>query len=125
MIFWQKVAFGYEGFGSYGGWSMIIKSKLLSNTKFKVTYTLNESSVIGALSYNIQNRSSVESYLRNVLKGKCFTEEAEIDTFLKWPKTLNSNAITNEATTYAVAYLNRNYGDAMTYLKKKGLLLKE
>ena len=124
-MIWQKLAFGYEGFGSYQGWSIFIKSKLFSNTKFKVTYTLTESSVIGALSYNIQNRSSVESYLRNVLNGKCYTEETEIDTFLKWPKTLNQNAITNEATTYAVAYLNRNYSDAITYLKKKGLLLKE
>ena len=125
MIFWQKIAFGYEGFGSYRGWSMSIKSKFLSNTKFKVTYTLDERSVLSALSYDILNRAAIENYWKRLMKGKVYTEYTEIETFLKWPKSQNENAVTNEATTYAVAYLNRNLGDAVTYLKKKGLLLKE
>ena len=122
MIFWQHTFNGFTGIGSANGWSIEIKNKLLSRTRFKVIYTLDESSVIGALSFDIQNRSSVESYLRNILKGKSFTEETEIDTFLRWPKTLNENLITREATTHAIAHLNYALSDAISYLKKKGIV---
>lgn len=122
MIYWQKTFNGLEGYGHYRGWEIVIENKILSRTKFKVKYILNCSTIMMAF-ISDPNKIKIEESLRKILNGREFVEETEINNYLKWPKTLYDNLVTNEATTHAVAHLNYALGDAITYLKKKGIAI--
>ncbi len=108
-------------FYCYRGWRINITGKFLSKTRFKVTYTLDCNSIMKEFWFD-PNKEAIESYFKNILLGKEFVVETEINTFLKWPKTINESTVNHEANTYAIAYLNNQLGDAITYLKKKGLI---
>ena len=122
MIYWSKTFRGLIGSGHYRGWNVEIENKILSRTKFNVKYTLDENSLISAFKFDFQNRSIIVSQLSKVMKGRVFNEFKEIDTFLRWPKTLNDNTVTSEATTHAIAHLNYAL-DVIPYLKQRGIEL--
>ena len=121
MIFWQRTFSGFVASGTYRGWNLEIVNKILSRTKFRVIYTLDENSLVDVFKTNPQNYSFIQSKCKNIMQGRTFTEYTEIDTFLRWPRTLNDEAVTHEAATHAVAHLNYALKDAVTYLRAKGI----
>jgi hypothetical protein len=121
MIIWQSTFGGFQAGGYLQGWNIEISSKLFSRTKFKVVYTLDAVSLKYMFKSDSQNYSIIEKHCQNIMQGRKFIEYAEIDTCLRWPKTISDNNITNEATIHAVAHLNYALKDAITYLKGKGI----
>lgn len=122
MIDWINIYNELLGSGPYRGWRLVITNKKGSRTKFNAKYILNCSTIMDAFIAE-PNQIKIEESIQKILKGREFVEETEINNYLKWPKTLNDNTVTKEATIHAIAHLNYALGDAITYLKKKGIAI--